>query len=130
MTKMRKVKRSAATAVLMWIGRRMIHRVQKRTLRTVTEKPKAPRRRLFGKSVPAATVPARKRCPLRRKPTPPPPVKASSRARRRTGQGIAFAVLSAAAIAALKVGVGHLVEAEREQQVVTPDFDVFSDDDE
>jgi hypothetical protein len=39
-------------------------------------------------------------------------------------------VLSATAVAVLKAGVGRVMEAEREQQVVTPDFDVFADDDE
>ena len=68
---------------------------------------------------------------MRKHKSPPaPPTVAKSSKRRRTAQGVAFAVLSAAAVAALKVGVEHVIETEREQQVVTPDFDVFADDDE
>lgn len=112
MTKMRKVKRSLATAVLVWVGRRMIGRVQKQTLKSVTRKPKA-RKRFARQSAPVKPVLGK-----------------SSKRRRRTAQGFAFALLSAAAVAALKVGVEHVIENEREHQVVTPDFDVFADDEE
>lgn len=113
MTKMRKVKRSFATAVLVWVGRRMIGRVQKQTLKSVTRRPKT--RKFLGRSV---------------SPTRAVATKATSRRRRRTAQGFAFALLSAAAVAALKVGVEHVIATEREQQVVVPDFDVFADDEE
>jgi hypothetical protein len=127
MTTMRKVKRSLAAAILVWIGRRMLGRVQKRTLRTVTEKQKSLRGRRFGRK----TVEQPQRAWHRRsRKTTASKTKPSAAARRRTGQGIAFALLSAAAVAALKVGVDHVVESEREHQVVTPDFDVFADDEE
>lgn len=115
MTKMRKVKRSLATAVLVWVGRRMIGRVQKQTLKSVTRKPKARKRMAM------PSKPARFSKPVAAKPMRPS---------RRTVQGFAVALLSAAAVAALKVGVDHVIESERDQQVVTPDFDVFADDDE
>ena len=126
MTNMRKVKRSLATGILIWIGRRMLGRVQKRTLRTVTEKQKALRGRRFGRKTAAPP----KRVWRRFSQTIASKPKSSAATRRRTGQGIAFALLSAAAVAALKVGVDHVIENEREHQVVTPDFDVFADDEE
>lgn len=114
MTKMRKVKRSLISALLLWMGRRLLGRVQKRTLRTITRKPVARRGR-----------------PRRRQPAPAaPPVARSRFPRKRAAQGLAVTVLSAAAVAAIKAGVEHVIESEREQQVVTPDFDVFADDDE
>ena len=122
MATMRKVKRSIASAVLVWIGRRMLGRVQKQTMKSITRKPKAASQR----SASAKRIVARR---LTRKNTTTvvPPV---SRRAGRTTKGIAFALLSAAAVAALKVGVDHVIETEREQQVVIPDFDVFADDDE
>jgi len=122
MTKMRKVKRSLATAVLVWLGRRMLGRVQKQTLKSVTRKPK-PRKSKAGRANPVTRLrrPARSQPVVAKKP---------GRGRRRTAQGVAFALLSAAAVAALKVGIDHVIESEREQHVVTPDFDVFADDDE
>lgn len=127
MAKMRKVKRSIATAVLVWVGRRMLGRVQKQTLKSVTRKPKSGK----GSKQPARKVAAVSRLArfARSKPNPVVATKPSKK-RRRTAQGVAFALLSAAAVAALKVGVEHVIESEREQQVVTPDFDVFADDDE
>ena len=119
---MRKVKRSIATAVLVWIGRRMLGRVQKQTMKSVTRKPKASSQR----SASAKRIVAR-RLTRKNTATAVPPV---SRRAGRTTKGIAFALLSAAAVAALKVGVDHVIETEREQQVVIPDFDVFADDDE
>jgi hypothetical protein len=127
MAKMRKVKRSLTTAVLVWIGRRMLRRVQKHTLRTVTEKPKALRRRWRREPLSVSKSRGRR---FRRDRSVPTPTRVPYLARRRAGQGIAFAVLSATAVAVLKAGVGRVMEAEREQQVVTPDFDVFADDDE
>ena len=127
MTTMRKVKRSLAAAILVWIGRRMLGRVQKRTLRTVTEKQKSSRGRRF---VRKTVVPPKRAWRRRSSKTTASKPKTSAVARRRTGQGIAFALLSAAAVAALKVGVDHVIESEREHQVVTPDFDVFADDEE
>jgi hypothetical protein len=128
MTKMRKVKRSLATAILVWIGRRMLGRVQKRTLRSVTEKPKFSKFSRMGRKAPEKAVRGLRRLQVRK--TSAKPGQRSAQRRRRTGQGILFAVLSAAAVAALKVGVEHVIENEREQHVVTPDFDVFADDEE
>ena len=50
--------------------------------------------------------------------------------RRQAGRGFAVALLTTAAVAAVKFGADRVIESEREQHVVTPDFDVFSDDDE
>lgn len=124
MTKMRKVKRSIATAVFVWVGRRMLGRVHKQMLKSVTGKPRAakPTTSRIGRIRAAAR--------LRRPTASGAAHQQPSRARRRTAQGFAFALLSAAAVAALKVGVDHVIESEREQHLVTPDFDVFADDDE
>ena len=127
MAKMRKVKRSIATAVLVWVGRRMLGRVQKQTLKSVTRKPKSGRR---SQKSPSKFTAATERVLWTRSKPVPVAVTMPSRRRRRTAQGVAFALLSAAAVAALKVGVEHVIATEREHQVVSPDFDVFADDDE
>lgn len=117
MSKMRKVKRSLISALLLWLGRRMLGRVQKRTIRSVTRKPKP------------AAVPRRLPGALRRTPRP---VAAPARSFPwgRAMKGLAIGAMSTIAVAALKSGVDHVIESEREQHVVTPDFDVFADDDE
>ena len=127
MAKMRKVKRSLISALLLGLGRLMLRRVQKRTMRSVTRKPrparkpsarlpKAGRRSAAGvRSVPSRST---AHAPIRRFPWPA------------AGKGLLIGLMSAVAVAALKTGVEHVVEAERDQHLVTPDFDVFSDDDE
>lgn len=125
MARKRRHRRSIAAVILVWIGRRMLSRVQKQSLRSLTGK-SASKRRL--------PVSLPKRRPAAAPATPKPrrlalPAALNTPAtRRRAGKGFAAALLTTAAVAALKVGVQHVVEAEREQQVVTPDFDVFGDD--
>lgn len=117
MAKMRKVKRSLISALLLWLVRRMLGRVQKRTIRSVTRKPKP-----TGK-------PRRLPVSLRRRPRPAV-TPARSFPWGRAMKGLAIGAMSTLAVAALKSGVDHVIESEREQHVVTPDFDVFADDDE
>lgn len=45
-------------------------------------------------------------------------------------KGALVALASGLAVMAARGGVEHVLEAERGQTVVTPDFDVFSDDEE
>lgn len=45
-------------------------------------------------------------------------------------KGALIALASIAAVMAARGGVAQVMEAERGQSVVTPDFDVFSDDEE
>lgn len=114
MARKRKVKRTIFSAVLLWIGRLLLHRVQKRTLRAVSRAPRPAAARSWRRR-PAAPV-----VPEKRRPRVPP----------RVAKGAGIAILSAAAAAAMKVGVERVIEAERQQPLVTPDFDVFSDDEE
>ena len=44
------------------------------------------------------------------------------------GRGVAVVALSGIAVTALKFGVDRVVAAEREHPLVTPDFDVFDDE--
>lgn len=116
MAKKRKVKRSIISALLLWLGKVMLGRVQKRTIRSVTRKPRpASRPQRLRRSAAAKAVP-----------------RSAARSFPWAGaaKGLAIGLLSAAAVAALKTGVDHVIESEREQHVVTPDFDVFADDDE
>ena len=129
MAKMRKVKRSVATAVIVWVGRRLLGRVQRQTMKSVAVKPA---RKRFARASAVAAAAASKPSPSRKKSgkNADTSKRRNSRVRRRAGQGLAFAILSTVAVAALKVGVEHVIESEREQPMVTPDFDVFADDDE
>ncbi len=43
MSRTRKAKRSILKALLLWVGRRMLGRVQKRSLRSITRRPKPKR---------------------------------------------------------------------------------------
>lgn len=142
MSRKRKARRSIPKLLLLWAGRRMLGRVQKRSLRSITERPKPKRFRLPavpGRVRASESAPKRAlRLPqLPRKsvagipveqPVPSRPHRRVNRAK--AGKGIAAAVLTTAAVAALKYGADRVIEAERDQHVVTPDFDVFSDDDE
>ena len=129
-----KARRSTLKWVAVWAGRRMLRRVQQQSLRSITEKPGRRAGRTAG-AVSALTA-LKARMPLLPKRTEavaaPSPERSTVRRdrARKAGKGFAVALLSAAAVAAIKVGVDHVVESEREQQVVTPDFDVFGDDDE
>lgn len=130
--KVRKARRSVLRAVVVWVGRRMLRRVQKQSLRSITDRPGSRRARVQV-SAPLTAAFARVRRPRRAtsvEAAPSFPAPASKRTRRRrAGQGFAVALLSAAAVAAIKVGVEHVIESERDEKVVTPDFDVFADDD-
>lgn len=125
MSRKRRTRKSIASVVLVWLGRRMLSRVQQQSLEALTGRPakrgllsRLPKRAV---PIPAPAAPAPRGRRL-------PAVLNSPATRRRAGKGFAVALLSTAAVAALKVGVQHVVESEREQQVVTPDFDVFADD--
>lgn len=126
MAKMRKVKRSLISALLLGLGRLMLRRVQKRTMRSVTRKPKPARGAATSRSKPSPGPSGIRR--RRSRPTVAAPVRRFPWSR--TGMGLLIGVMSAVAVAALKSGVDHVVEAERDQHLVTPDFDVFADDDE
>ncbi|MHB0927445.1 MAG: hypothetical protein ACYC3W_00755 [Candidatus Nanopelagicales bacterium] len=137
-------RRSFAKIVLLWLGRRLLGRVQKRSLRSITERPKSRRFRIPGAlrrsgttGAPVSAGVRARRWLQRRRPevVEPANTPASSRRgaalnRRRAGRGLALAVLTTAAVAAVKFGAERVIESEREQHVVTPDFDVFADDDE
>lgn len=145
MSRKRKAKRSFLKALLLWVGKRMLGRVQKRSLKSITERPKPKRFAVSGlmrtrKPAAPAPKPTRRMPRLRRKaalaatpsvtPAPTPAKPRRKVNRRRAGKGIAAALLTTAAVAAIKMGAERVIESEREQHVVTPDFDVFSDDDE
>ncbi len=117
MSKKRRSRKSIASMVLVWIGRRMLRRVQQQSLQQLTgtrSRVRAGAKHALDAAAPRArALPAALNSPAQRK---------------RAGKGLAVALLSTVAVAALKVGVDHVLESEREQQVVTPDFDVFSED--
>lgn len=121
MASKRKVKRTLVSAILLWIGRLLLHRVQRRTLQAVTGRPQGRFGRLKSRAKRAAgrpsTGPAAK---SHRLPRP--------RVSRRAAKGIGLALISTAAAAAMKAGVSHVIESERNERIVTPDFDVFADD--
>ncbi len=137
MSRKHKARRSIPKLLLLWVGKRMLGRVQKRSLRSITERPKTRRWRLpEGLRVGRPASEARKRrlhfsLKGRRSTAPTAtPIKPRRRInRRRAGKGIAAALLTTAAVAAIKLGAERVIESEREQHVVTPDFDVFADDD-
>ncbi len=122
MAKRHKVRQSLLSVILLWIGRRLITRVQRKTITSVTKR--------AGKLGKAASSPAVQNAAanLVRDAAAKITKQPSVAPRRRAGRGIALTVMSAAAVAALKYGVGKVVEAERNEHVVTPDFDVFNDD--
>lgn len=130
MAKRHKVRKSLLSMILLWIGRRLITRVQRKTMKSITHRASNVGRVAASPVVQDAASKAIKRAAkhLPRRGTAevsskPAPLKRSSK-----GKGIALTLMSAAAVAALKYGVDKVVEAERNEHVVTPDFDVFNDD--
>lgn len=89
-------------AIMAWLGGALIRRVQRGNLKGLGAAPRRRRSvaRVIGRAPKAG----------------------------RLGRGVAVALLSGIAVSALKYGVGRVVEAERERPLVTPDFDVFDDE--
>lgn len=89
MSLVRKLTRPAVSGIAVWVGRRMLRTVQKRTAKAVTAK--------GGRTI-----------------------------ARRGLSGMLIAAASAAAIAALKVGVDHALSDRKDAH--RSEFDVFDDD--
>ncbi len=116
MARKRRARRPLARVLLVWFGGTLLRRVQRRSLHSLVASAARPRRlraRMLGG---VGTV-------GRRAATHLP-------SRRNVGRGVGVALLSGVAVTALRFGVGRVVEAERATPLVTPDFDVFADDDE
>lgn len=130
MAKRHKVRKSLLSMILLWIGRRLITRVQRKTMKSITQRASSVGRVAANPAVQDAAAKAIKQAVQRlpRRAAVEVAAQPSLPKRSRKGKGIALTLMSAAAVAALKYGVDKVVEAERNEHVVTPDFDVFNDD--
>ncbi len=106
MARKRRARRSVSRVLMAWLGGALIRRVQRGSLKGFGA---APRRR---GPLSSTITRAARRLP----------------AGRVLGRGVAMAALSGLAVTALKYGVERVVEAERARPLVTPDFDVFNDE--
>ena len=116
MARKRRARRPLARVLLVWFGGALLRRVQRRSMRSLGATKPGSRRSIARVRHGAGS--------LGRRAAQHVPE------RRAIGRGVGVALLSGVAVAALRVGVGRVVEAERATPLVTPDFDVFADDDE